>query len=94
MHPISAADLVERLRDYVATSFLGASGAELAPDAPLMSLNIIDSFSMLELVEFLRRDSGVIVPVDQIRPDNFETIERITQLVERLQAGAGERAEP
>lgn len=86
----AASTIMEQIRNYVSSAFLGDSDYELAVDTPLLGLNIIDSFSILELVGFLHQDLGVSVPIDQIKPENFSTIESITQMIDRLACRADE----
>lgn len=50
-----------------------------ATDAPLE----LDSFTLVELLESLERTLGVVITPADLTPENFETIDAITQLIER-----------
>jgi acyl carrier protein len=41
---------------------------------------------LMQIVSFLEERAGVRVPDDDVTPDNFETIDAIEKMVERLQA--------
>lgn len=75
----------ERLLDYIRSAYLdGSSAVELTAKTPLLELNIIDSFAIFDLVNFLANEMGVKVPVERIHPENFRTVEAIARLVEEL----------
>jgi acyl carrier protein len=79
------------LREHIVTNYLGGDGAELRGDTSLLALNILDSSAVLELVHYLRAEVGVVVPIEDVALENFETIDAIDALVRRLQS-AGTRA--
>jgi len=57
-----------------------------ALDASLFESGTIDSWSMMDLVSRLEKAFGVKVPDADMRPQNFETLTRITSYFERLES--------
>jgi acyl carrier protein len=41
----------------------------------------IDSFSIVEIILFIERKYGFVIPDDQLIPDNFKTIQSIAKIV-------------
>jgi len=71
-----AAFLVQRFRAAI-------KGGKLGFDDPLVSTGIIDSFGVLEVIAFLEDTFGVVLDPTRLRVTEFETVHRITALVER-----------
>jgi acyl carrier protein/D-alanine--poly(phosphoribitol) ligase subunit 2 len=70
--------------DYVANEYLDdEDDVELAPDTPLISSGIVDSFSMVSLKTFLERKYGVKLPEDEATPEAFDTVSSVVALVKR-----------
>ena len=68
--------------DYVASEYLDdEDDVELAPDTPLISSGIVDSFSMVSLKTFLEKKYGVKLPDDEATPEAFDTVSSIVALV-------------
>ncbi len=57
-------------------------GNRLDYDESLLDSGILDSLSLLRLIAFIQDELGVEVDVDEIVPDNFQTINAAARLVE------------
>ena len=68
---------------FIGDDILGGSG-DLDAQTPLLALGVIDSLSMVSVITFIRDRFGVEVPNDAIKVDNFQTIEAIAAMVDRL----------
>ena len=44
----------------------------------------IDSFSIVEIILFIERKYGVVIPDDQLIPENFRTIQALSIIVNTL----------
>lgn len=44
----------------------------------------IDSFSIVEIILFIERKYGVVIPDDQLIPENFRTIQALSVIVNTL----------
>jgi acyl carrier protein len=53
---------------------------------PLIEEGILDSMGLMQVVAFLEERTTVRVPDDEVSPENFETIEAIERMVDRLQS--------
>ena len=56
-------------------------------DDSLLEKRVIDSAGMLELVSFLEKQYGIAIGRTDIVPENFETIESISKLVNAKSQG-------
>ena len=52
-------------------------------DEPLVSSGVIDSLGMLKLIGFLEQDLGLTIGDGEVAPENFETLRKILQFIER-----------
>ena len=77
------------LKDHIAATYLQGERAGLTETTPLLGLNIIDSSRLFELVHFIGSEFAVKIPLDQIVPENFESICAIATLIERIRASSG-----
>jgi len=67
----------------------GADAAAITATEPLIDRGLIDSMALMRLVAFLEEHTNVRIPDDEILPDNFNTVEAIDAMVQRLQARRG-----
>lgn len=74
-----------RIREYIVSAYLSdREDVDLTEATPLLDLNIIDSFAIFDLVNFLTREMGVRIPVDRIHLESFQSIGEIVGLIEDL----------
>lgn len=57
-------------------------GGRVRPDDPLISTGVIDSFGVLEMIAFLEDTFGVTIDPTRHELTEFETVNRIVDLVE------------
>ena len=64
--------------------------SSIQPDTLLLQSGLVDSLGMEELISFLEATFDIEVDIDDMVPDNFETVVAITALVEsKLGGGDG-----
>lgn len=63
-------------------------GFELTDDQDLFALGFVNSLFAMELVLFIEQLIGTRVPNDELSLDNFNTVDGIVRLAERLTASA------
>jgi len=80
-------DIRDSIRDYIVREFKPQE--PLAFDSPLIQQGIIDSLAVLMLIGFIGERFGVVVDPEDVRVENFETINAIQELVDTVQ-----RAQP
>jgi acyl carrier protein len=73
-----------QLRDFIVANFLFGDVSR-APDesVSLLDTGIIDSTGVLELVDLLETDLGVVVADDETIPENLDSIDNLVRFVVR-----------
>ena len=56
-------------------------------DSHLVFDGILSSLDILQLIQTLQEKFGVTVPVEEVLPDNFDTVDGIVAMIERLTNG-------
>jgi acyl carrier protein len=70
--------------DYIRREYLEeGDDREIREDTPLISGGIVDSFSMVSLKRFLERTCAIQIPDAEATPAAFDTVNRISELVDR-----------
>lgn len=80
-------DVQESLREFM-ISDLSADPSVLSADYDLLENGVVDSLGMFELVRFIEERLGVEVADDELVPENFQSLNAITGMIERLRANA------
>jgi acyl carrier protein len=79
-------DTRAQLRQYIAENLLfSETGYGYDDQASFLEQGILDSMGVMELVHFVEEAFGVKVADDDLTPDNFDSVERLAQYVERHQ---------
>ena len=83
---MTAKEIQASIRDYLITEFLpGEDPAELKDEMPLITSKIIDSIAAIKLVSFLEGQFGIQIEAHELDVDNFDSIAKITRLVQSKQ---------
>ncbi len=78
-------EAAEDLKRYIVENVLdGRDADELKLDSPLLEWGIIDSLTIVDLVEFVKARFSINLPSSELHPGNLETIRAFTALVERF----------
>ncbi|MCL4863705.1 MAG: acyl carrier protein [Caldilineaceae bacterium] len=78
----SKQDVLNQTRSFILDKFPLARQQTLADDDALLGSGIVDSLGILELVGFVEEAFGVTVDVEDLQPENFQSIDRIAIFVE------------
>jgi acyl carrier protein len=77
-------DIRAQIRQYIAENLLfSETGYEYDDQASFLEQGILDSMGVMELVHFVEEAFGVKVADDDLTPDNFDSVERLAEYVER-----------
>ena len=76
----------DRVRAFILGNFYVSDPARLGDDVSLLGTGIVDSTGMLEVIEFVESELGVAVGERDVVPENFDTIARIADYVQRRSA--------
>jgi acyl carrier protein len=80
----------QELKQFVIDNFLYGRQEELRDEDSFLENGIIDSTGVLELISFLEERFGLTLEETDLTPDNLDSIEKVTRLVEsRLAALKG-----
>lgn len=74
----------KQLRQYIADNLLFSdNGLALADEESFLDSGIVDSLGVLELATFVEDSFDIEVPDDEVIPDNFDSISKLTAYIGR-----------
>jgi acyl carrier protein/D-alanine--poly(phosphoribitol) ligase subunit 2 len=77
-------EMKDAVLEYVIDEYIDEDDEiEVAPDTPLISSGIVDSFSMVSLKAFLEKKYRVKLPDEEATPEAFDTVNSIVALVQK-----------
>lgn len=77
-------DAKETIRTFILESVLaGSKTTGIADDDSFMDKGIIDSTGILELVAFIQDTFTIEVRDDELVPDNFDSVEKLSRYIAR-----------
>ncbi|MEU3251202.1 phosphopantetheine-binding protein [Streptomyces sp. NPDC006997] len=80
-----AATAADRINAFILGRF---PQAELSAEQDIFALGYINSLFAMELVMFIEKTFGVTLPNDELKIDNFRTVDAMSALVDRLTPSA------
>lgn len=70
------------VRDFIATELSwDGSPEDLAADYPLLEKEVVDSLGIFKIISFLETKYDIEIDDEELVPENFESIEKISGLV-------------
>jgi acyl carrier protein len=78
----------DQIRGFILEHFPSARGRSLRNDERLLENGLLDSLGVLDLVAYLEREFHVIVSDDELLPEHFENIDRLSTFVDRKRGGS------
>ena len=84
MHAITALipeQITAVVRDYIVDNFLFGDGGGLSNSESLLEAGALDSTGVIELVGFLEENFGIPIRDEDLVPEHFDGIDRITRFV-------------
>jgi acyl carrier protein len=79
----------QELRQFVIDNFLFGHPGDLKDDGSFLENGIIDSTGVLELIAFLEERFGLELAETDLTPENLDSIDKVTRLVESRLATKG-----
>lgn len=77
-------EINETIKGFIVTELLVEQGVVSLTDAdPLIDSGIIDSFGIMALMSFLEEKFSIQITGEELLPENFESIMRISAMVEQ-----------
>jgi len=73
----------DSIRTFVLSKFPLARKRELQDGDLLLESGILDSMGVLEIVHFIEQEFGILVGDDELVPENFQSIQQLTEFVNK-----------
>lgn len=81
--------ITEQIRQFLVEHFPSARNRTLGEDEHLLANGIVDSLGILDLVGYLEREFGITITDDDLVPEHFESLSRMSRFVQdRLGVGS------
>jgi acyl carrier protein len=77
--------ITARIRAYLVEHFPSVRDHAFTDEDPLLANGILDSLGVLDLVGYLETEFEITVSDDDLVPEHFETLRRLTVFVEEKQ---------
>ncbi len=89
---LSERDLIRgALRDFIITQTDLPDSPLVSGDADLFALGVMDSFMTVSVVAFCEERFGGELPMVELGPENFRSLDALTELVARHQSRGVEK---
>jgi acyl carrier protein len=75
-------ELIAKLSTFLANDILKQPGRVIAPDEPLVSSGLIDSFSLMDVALFVEDNFGVRIEDTELNADTFDNLTQLASLIE------------
>jgi acyl carrier protein len=75
-------DMHTQLAQFIATEILQQPKKVIAPDAPLISKGMIDSFHLVDLQLFIEEKFGARIDDTELNKDTFDTLDQLVKLIQ------------
>ena len=73
----------EKLIEFIKNEFLSDDETEITADTKLISSGIIDSFSLVSLQSYIKREFGKKIPNPRMTVENCDTITQLIELINK-----------
>lgn len=77
--------ILEKLAVYIAAEFLKQPGRVIAPDEPLLSSGLVDSFHLVDLSLFIENTFGVRIDDVELNASSFDNLTQLTAFIKNRQ---------
>jgi acyl carrier protein len=74
-------EITQIISTYIATQILKQPRRTLAPDEPLLSNGLVDSFSLVDLSLFIEKTYNVCIDDTELNRQTFDTLAQLVNLV-------------
>jgi len=66
-----------RMIEYLKMEILRDPDVEIAPDTPLVSSGMVDSFSLIQVVQELEKITALKIPPSKVAPRDLDTVSQM-----------------
>ena len=78
--------LRENLMTYIQETLLHGAGDSFGSSTSLVESGVLDSVALVNLLTYVEDRTGVRIPDIEVTPENFDSIDSIEALVQRLRS--------
>jgi acyl carrier protein len=78
-------EIITKLNVYLGAQVLRDPNRTLAPDEPLISSGVIDSFNLVDLAIFAEDAFGVHLDDMELNVDQFDSLDQLAELIHSRQ---------
>jgi acyl carrier protein len=71
------------VKDFIVRELVREEGFQLQDSDKLIETGIIDSMGIISLLGFLETEFSIQIESDELVPENLDTVQSISELVER-----------
>lgn len=75
-------ELITKLSAFLATDILKQPNRAIAPDEPLISSGLIDSFSLMDVALYVEDTFGARIEDTELNAETFDTLTQLAALIE------------
>jgi acyl carrier protein len=79
-------EIISTLAKQIAEKILKQPKKVIAPDEPIISSGLIDSFSLMDLALFVEDTFGVRIEDTELNANTFDTLTQLATLIQSRQA--------
>jgi acyl carrier protein len=79
-------NIKSQIHSFILGKFPLARKREIEDDVQLLESGVIDSLGVLDVVAFVERTFAIKIDDDELTPDNFGSIQRLSSFVEQKRA--------
>jgi acyl carrier protein len=76
-------EIQEQIRSYIVDNILYGDGRRFENDTPFHEGGILDSTGFLEIITVVEKTFDIKVADDEVVPENFDTLRKLSSFVER-----------
>lgn len=80
-------DVLEVIKSYIVDSILFGDEGGLTLDTSFQKSGILDSMGFLRLITFAEEEFGIKIADEEVIPDNFDTLRKMSGFVEQKMNG-------
>jgi acyl carrier protein len=86
---MSDTNISHLLAEFIAINILKQPRREIAPDEPLISNSLIDSFSLVDLALFVEDTFGVRIDDTELNSETFDNLNQLIGLISQRKTNNG-----
>lgn len=85
---IEKADIIGKMRSYLQEEILQIPDREIAPDEPLISSGLIDSFSLVDVALFVEETFAIHIDDTELNAETFDSLDELAKIIQARQEGS------